>query len=118
VAVVLQVPVGVGGEPVVAVAVEDDRVVVGDPARSEQRAELLGTEEVALDLVLEILPPVEPDRAGNVRLGMERGVLVDLDDADLRIVEVVLDPLRVDEHVVGVVSHGYSSIPTGFHGIR
>jgi hypothetical protein len=53
-----------------------------------------------------------------VRLGVERRVLVDLDDADVRVVQVVLDPLRVDEHVVGVVSHRYSSIPTGFHGIR
>ena len=41
VAVVAEVPVGVGGEPVVAVAVEDDRVVVGDPAAAHQLAEVL-----------------------------------------------------------------------------
>ena len=80
--VVLEVPVGVGGEPVVAVAVEHDLVVVGDSARAEQLAERLGVEEVALDLVLEVLLPVEADRARDVRFGVERRVLVDLDDAD------------------------------------
>ena len=38
--------------------------------------------------------PVEADRAGDVRLGVERRVLVDLDDADRVVVEVLLDPLR------------------------
>jgi hypothetical protein len=64
VAVVLQIPVGVGREPVVAIAVEDDRVVVGDPARSQQRPEVLGAQEVALDLVLQVGLPVKADRAG------------------------------------------------------
>src|SRR3712207_8419766 len=35
VAVVLQVPVGVGGEPVVAIAVQDDRVVRSEEHTSE-----------------------------------------------------------------------------------
>ena len=107
--VVLEVPVGVGREPVVAVAVEHDQVVVGDPARAEQLAEGLGAEEVALDLVLEVLLPVEADRARDVRLGVERRVLVDLDDADRIVVEVILEPLGVDQYVLRVVSHGQSS---------
>src|SRR5207249_9555742 len=65
-AVVVAVPVGVGREPVVAIAVEDDLVVVGDPAPAEQVAELPGPEEVALDLILEVLLPVEADGAGDV----------------------------------------------------
>ena len=109
VAVVLQVPVRVGREPVVAVAVEHDRVVVGDAAAAEQLAELLRAEEVALDLVLEVLLPVEADRAGDVRLGVERGVLVDLDDPDRVVVQVILDPLRVDQDVLRVVGHESSS---------
>ena len=105
--VVLQVPVGVGGEPVVAVAVEHDRVVVRDAARAEQLAEVLRPEEVALHLVLEVLLPVEADRARDVRLRVERRVLVHLDDPDRVVVEVVLDPLRVDQNVLRVVGHGY-----------
>src|SRR4051812_16411585 len=52
--VVLQIPVRVGREPVVAIAIQDDGVLVGDPARAEQLTEGLRAEEVALDLVLEI----------------------------------------------------------------
>ena len=77
--------------------------------RAEELAEGLRAEEVALDLVLQVLLPVEADRAGNVRLGVERGVLVDLDDPDGIVVEVVLQPLRVDENVLRVVGHALSS---------
>ena len=65
----------------------------------------LVVEEVALDLVLEVLLPVEADRAGDVRLVVERRVLVDLDDADVLVLEVVLHPLGVDQYVLGVVRH-------------
>ena len=75
------------------------------PAAAEQLAELLRAEEVALDLVLKVLLPVEADRARDVGLGVERRVLVDLDDPDRVVVEVVLDPLRVDEDVLRVVGH-------------
>jgi hypothetical protein len=43
--VVLEVPVGVGGKPVVAVAVEDDPVVVWDSVAAEQPTEVLGTQK-------------------------------------------------------------------------
>jgi hypothetical protein len=86
--VVLEVPVRVGGEPVVAIAVEDDRVFVGDPVLAEEVGELLRPEEVALDLVLQVLLPVEPDGPRDVRLGVEGVVLVDLDDADGVVVQV------------------------------
>src|SRR3954470_19885709 len=104
VAVVLEVPVRVRREPVVAIAVEDDRVVVGDAARAEQLTELLRPEEVALDLVLQVLLPVEADGARDVRLGGQRRVLVDLDDPDVRGVQMLRHPLGVDEHVLRVVS--------------
>ena len=51
-------------------------------AAAEQLAELLRAEEVALDLVLEVLLPVEADGPGDVGLLVEAGVLIDLDDAD------------------------------------
>jgi hypothetical protein len=66
VAVQLEVPVRVGGEPVVVAAVEDHGVVVADALVRQQLRELLGVDEVALDLVLQFGLPVEPDGAGDV----------------------------------------------------
>ena len=100
VAVQLEVPVGVGGEPVVVAAVEHDRVVVGDAAVGEERLELRLVHEVAADLVLEVGRPVELDGALDVALVVGRGVLVDLDQDDARGVEVVRHPLGGDERVV------------------
>ncbi len=57
-------------------------------------------DEVAADLVLEVGRPVELDGALDVALVVGRGVLVDLDEDDLRVVEVVLDPLGGDERVL------------------
>ena len=68
VAVQLEVPVGVRGEPVVVAAVEDDGVVVADAALGEQRLELLLVDEVAADLVLQVGRPVELDGALDVAL--------------------------------------------------
>ena len=82
VAVELEVPVGVGGEPVVVAAVEHDGVVVGDAALGQQRLELLLVDEVAADLVLEVGGPVELDGALDVALVVGGGVLVDLDEDD------------------------------------
>ena len=39
------------------------------------------------------------DRAGHVARGVEQGVLVALDDPDLGIVQVLLDPVGRDESV-------------------
>jgi hypothetical protein len=104
VAVVQEVPEGVGGEPVVAVAVQDHGVVVGDPTAPHKLAELLGAEEVALHLVLKLLLPVEPDRSGDVALRVQGGVLVDLDDPYRVVVEVLGDPVRLHQDVIRVVS--------------
>ena len=78
-------------------------MVVRDAAAAEQRAELIGAEEVTLDLVLEVQSPVESDRARNVRLAVERRVLIDLDDPDRVVVQVLLEPLRLDQNVVRIV---------------
>jgi hypothetical protein len=52
-----------------------------------------------------------------VRLGVERGILVHFDDPDRRIVEMVLDPLGVDQNVLCVVGHERLLLfPTGFQG--
>jgi hypothetical protein len=43
-----------------------------------------------------------------VGLGVEGRVLVDLDDPDRVVVQVLLDPVGVDEHVLRVLSHAAS----------
>src|SRR5207248_2342098 len=88
--VVLQVPVGVGSEPVVAIAIQDDLVIAGNPAAPEQPPEVLGPQEVPLDLVLKIGLPVKADRPRDVRLSVEARVFIDLDDANAVVVQMLL----------------------------
>jgi hypothetical protein len=97
VAVQLEVPVRVRGEPVVVAAVEHDGVVVGDSARGQQRLELGLADEVTPDRVLQVGLPVQAHRAPDVVLLVRGGVLVDLDEHHLRVVEMGLDPVGVDE---------------------
>jgi len=78
-------------------------VVVGDAARAEQRAKLLRPEEVTAHGVLQVGLPVESDRARHVRLPVERGVLVDLHDPDAVVVEVLLEPPRLDEDLLCIL---------------
>src|SRR5262249_8230741 len=73
-----EVPVGVGGEPVVVPPVEDYEVIVGDAAVREQLLEAMLVHEVAADRILEILFPVELHRVGDVALVVGGGVLVHL----------------------------------------
>ncbi|CDZ90897.1 hypothetical protein RHRU231_770018 [Rhodococcus ruber] len=89
----LEVPVRVGGEPVVVAAVEHDGVVVGDALRGQQGGELLPVQEVATDAVLQVLAPVELDRTFDVPAVVGGGVLVDLDEHGIRCVEVLLCPV-------------------------
>ena len=42
--------------------------------------------------------PVQPGRVLDVVLVVRRGVFVDLDEDDLRVVEVSLDPVGVDQY--------------------
>jgi hypothetical protein len=84
-------------------------VVVRDAARAEQLAERPRVEEVAPDGILEVLAPVEADRARDVRLGVQRRVLVHLDDAHGGVLEMILHPLGVDEHVLRVAGHSAHS---------
>jgi hypothetical protein len=40
-----------------------------------------------------------------VRLRVQGGILVHLDDPDVRVVQVLLHPVGLDEHVLGVAGH-------------
>ena len=98
-AVQLEVPVGVGGEPVVVAAVEDHGVVVGDTPVAEQLGELLGVDEVAPDRVLQIGTPVQLHCAGDVAAVVGAGVFVDLDEDDVVGIEIALGPVGGDQDV-------------------
>ncbi len=111
VAVQLEVPVGVGREPVVVAAVEDHGVVVGDALGRQELLEALLVDEVTADRVLEVLGPVDPDRVLDVVLLVGGRVLVHLDDRDGRVVQVVLQPVGVDQDVAA--AHDFSSGAVG-----
>src|SRR5581483_7113450 len=99
VAVVLERPVRVGREPVVVVAVEDDVRVRRDAALAEQVLQSLLARDVARDLVLQVLPPVPADRAGDVPLLVVARVDVDLDQTNSLVGGVVSGPLGADERL-------------------
>src|SRR5205823_10643418 len=113
VAVELEVPVGVCGEPVVVAAVEDHGVVVADPAAGQQRLELLLVHEVPAHRVLQVLLPVQLDGAGDVAVVIGAGVLVDFDEDHARGVEILLGPVGRNEY--RVATHG---LPLEWDGPR
>jgi hypothetical protein len=63
-----------GGEPVVVVAVEDDRRVFGDAGIAQRLLERLARGDVALDRIDELGVPVEMDGARNVAALVDAGV--------------------------------------------
>ena len=104
----LQQPVRVGSEPVVVAAVEDDGRVGADPGLRQQAGEPGLVLEVAADLGVQVRAPVPAQRVADVPLVVGGRVLVDLDDPDVRIVDVLLEPVGAHQHVrLGVVRHGY-----------
>src|SRR5208337_2683860 len=108
VAVQLEVPVGVGGEPVVVAAVEQHGVVGRDAPLGQQRFEARPVHEVTADRILQVLLPVELDRGRDVPLVVGAGVLVYLDDDDTRVTDMGLRPVGVHEDV-GSAHGGYTS---------
>ena len=106
VVVELEQPEAVGGEPVVVVAVNNDRVILADPRTAHERGELLLADDVASHLVLQLALPVETDRTRHVPLVVRLRIDVDLDDLDVGVVEVLPYPVGVDEYFrMGVASH-------------
>ena len=60
---------------------------------------------IAPHLIVQVAGPVHVHRAGDVPGGVEQRVFVRLDDANLRIGQVLGDPVGRDEHVgIGVVA--------------
>jgi len=102
----LQDPVGVCGEPVVVPAVEEDGGAVVHAHRTQEPGQPRLVHVVATDLRVQVGRPVPRDRAADVTLLVGARVLVDLDHTDRRIVEMLLEPVGVDQHVgLGVLAH-------------
>src|SRR5207244_12100137 len=97
--VVLEVPIGVGFEPVVEVAIKGYFGVVAYPGLSEELFKLFFREDVSLYWMVEVFAPVEEDRAWNVsELVVCYGVVVYFDDAYFGVVEVLLHPFGADSY--------------------
>ena len=64
------------------------------PRAPMQPLERVLLDEVALDGILEVVAPVQLDRAGDVALVVEIRVLVDLRDDEPCVAEVLGEPLR------------------------
>src|SRR4029450_12059835 len=94
----LEVPVRVRGKPVVVAAVKDDCVVVADATLRQQLLELLFVDEVAPNWILQILLPIQLDRARDVTTVVCSGVFIDLDKNDALIAGMLGDPISVDEY--------------------
>jgi len=105
VAVVLEQPEEPGREPVVVIAVRDDRRIRRHAGFRQQRLELFLVDQIADRVLLQIGLPVEADRGGDVTLFIGGRVDVDLEDANFRILRVLGEPVGLDENIVCVASH-------------
>src|SRR3984893_9487334 len=99
-AVELEVPVGVGGKPVVVASVENDQRVVANTSLVHKCGEGIRSDEIALERILEIVLPVDAQGARNVTAAVCIGVLVNFEQPGARLAEVRLHPLRFDKHLL------------------
>ncbi len=113
-ALVAELPVRPGGEPVVVVAVQHDPGVVVDAGGAQQRLQLLAADEVPPDQIGQLALPVDAGRAGQMAGVVGIGVDVDLEEADLRVVEVLTGPIGAHE---GSLSGGGGWICSGHRGV-
>jgi hypothetical protein len=99
-------PVRVRGEPVVVAAVEHHGRIRADTGLLEQAAQPVLVDVVAAQGIVQVGGPVPADSIADVPHLVGAGVLVDVDDADVRIIEVFDDPRSVDECLgAGEVTH-------------
>jgi hypothetical protein len=99
VAVHLQQPEGVRGEPVVVVAVQHDGVVVADAGVAEELFQPFLADDVAAHLVLQLARPVEANGAGDVAFVVGRRIDVDLDELHPGVIEVLRHPVGRNENI-------------------
>lgn len=90
-------PEGVGGPPVVLVAVDDDRVRAIDALAAQQLGEALAVDVVAHHGVVELGVPVDLHRSRDVAGLVEQDVFIGLDDHQTRRSQPFREPLRGHE---------------------
>ena len=111
VAVVLQLPEGPGGKPVVVVAIEDDRRVVVDAGLLQKVFKVLLGRKVPRLGISQLCFPVPADGARDVAVVVGRRIHVDLDEAYIVVVKVIGRPVGRDQNVrIRVVTHRLSSV--------
>src|SRR6185437_7586379 len=95
-----------GGEPVVVVAIDDDRRIVRDARAGHQLFVFVARDDVALHGVAKLRTPVPRDRARHMALVVCFRIHVDFDNAHIRIIRVVRDPRGRDQYFrMNVVRH-------------
>ena len=110
VSVVPQLPEGPGGEPVVVVAIQDDRRVGANAAAAQQRFHLATRNDVSRHVLLQLALPVPGDGAGDVALFVGGCVNVDLHQTHVGVAAVFSHPIGGHQRLgVCVFSHGYTS---------
>lgn len=88
-----------GSEPVVEITVEDQCRVVADPRSTKEIFELLLAQYVLCNWVVHVLQPVKQYSAWNVaEVVVCGGIVVDLRDAYGWILQVILDPIGLNEN--------------------
>src|ERR1700758_719746 len=90
--VILQLPKSISRKPVVVVAIEQNRTVVGKARPAEELLERLLADQIATDIVLKLRLPVPAHSAGNVALIVSAGVNIDFHQPDFRVIEVLGSP--------------------------
>jgi hypothetical protein len=95
----LKDPESIGGPPVVLVAVEDDRGLRRDAMTAHQLSKLGRADIVAHQRVVEIIVPVDVDRAGDMAGLVEQDIFVAFGEAYIRVVQMVGQPGGADQHI-------------------
>src|SRR6266496_2002104 len=101
-----------GGKPIIVVPVKYNRGIVAHSCASQQLFQVLLAEWSAYHLVLKLFLPVETNCATNMPLVIGSSIDVNFDQANLRIVQVSLDPICIHQdfwlNIVFVFRHDHS----------
>ena len=92
-------PERVAGPPVRFVAVENTGRFGRNAVATAKFGEFVRRDVVADHRILQIRPPIDVDRAGNVAGVIKQDVFVRFDDADVLVVEVLFEPSGVDQRL-------------------
>src|SRR6266850_533725 len=117
VAVIFELPEGVGGEPIVVIAVKKNGGVVGNAGSAEQLFERGLVDQIAADVVLELGLPVPADSAGDMALIVGGGVHVDFDEAEIGRIQILREPIGGNENF-GVFVVGHLQVSSSCFDVR